>query len=95
MAAYVIANVDVHDTAGYESYKQEVPATIAKYGGKYLARGGRVEVLEGENWPKRLVILEFPSLERAKEWLHSPEYAPARKRRQETATSSLVVIEGL
>jgi uncharacterized protein (DUF1330 family) len=68
---------------------------VAAYGGKYLARGGRTEVLEG-NWvPKRLVILEFESVEKAVTWLESPEYQPARQVRHRTATTNMVVIEGV
>ena len=69
MAAYVIADIEVIDSAGFAQYQQKVPATIAAYGGRYLVRGGAAEVLEGSWSPKRCVVLEFPSMERAKEWL--------------------------
>jgi uncharacterized protein (DUF1330 family) len=95
MPAYVVANIDVHDKDGYEEYKKLAPASIAQYGGRYLARGGTCEVLEGEWTPKRLVILEFPTAARAREWWASPEYAPARAIRRKTAEGELVVIEGL
>ncbi len=95
MSAYVIVDINVSDPTGYEEYKKLAPPSIAAYGGKYLARGGKTEVLEG-NWsPNRLVILEFPSFVRAKEWLASPEYGAARALRHEAATSNMVVIEGM
>ena len=68
MAAYVIANVEVTDPAAYEEYRAKVPGTIAAYGGRYLARAGATEVLEGDWTPHRLVILEFPSLAQLKAW---------------------------
>lgn len=94
MSAYVVVDVTVHDPARYDDYKGQAPASIAQYGGRYLARGGRTEVLEGEWTPGRLVILEFPTLERAKEWLASAEYAPARALRHATAHTNMVAIEG-
>ncbi|MCA1554037.1 MAG: DUF1330 domain-containing protein [Chloroflexi bacterium] len=94
MSAYVIVDVDVQDTEGYARYRDMAPESIAQYGGRYLARGGKTEVLEGEWQPKRLVILQFDSLERAKEWLNSSEYSPARKLRHQYAKSNMVVIEG-
>lgn len=95
MLAYVIANIEVLDAEGYEEYRRGVPATITAYGGRYLARGGATEVLEG-NWsPKRCVLLEFPSLDRFKAWWDSPEYRPLRAVRERTTRSSLVVTEGL
>jgi uncharacterized protein (DUF1330 family) len=95
MPAYVIADIEVIDPQGYEEYRQRVPATIAAFGGRYLARGGQTEVLEGPWSPKRLVILEFPSFERYRAWWTSPQYAPLRALRERTARSSLVVTEGL
>lgn len=95
MTAFVIVDVTVHDPANYDEYKKLAPASIAQYGGKYIARGGRTETLEGDWTPGRLVILEFPSLEQAKAWVNSPEYAPARAMRHAYATSKMAVIEGL
>ncbi|MGH2606389.1 MAG: DUF1330 domain-containing protein [Anaerolineales bacterium] len=95
MSAYVIVDIDVTDPQGYEAYKQAAPAAVALFGGKYLARGGRTEVLEGEWRPKRIVILGFESVERAREWLDSAEYSPARKQRHATARSNMIVVEGL
>ena len=81
MSAYVIVEIEITDPVGYEEYKKQAGATVEKYGGKYIVRGGKSEVLEG-NWkPKRIVILEFPSIDRAKEWLNSEEYREPRKKR--------------
>lgn len=95
MPAYVMANVEVTDPVRYEDYKRMVPATIAKYGGRFIVRGGHVEALEGDWRPNRLVLLEFPSVERARAWWHSPEYAEARALRQATSTGTLLILEGL
>lgn len=95
MAAYLIADVHVTDPATYEGYRQAVPATIAAYGGRYLARGGRTEVLEGDWEPHRVVILEFPSLARLHEWYGSPDYAPLLALRQASTASTIVITEGL
>lgn len=95
MAGYVIAIVDVTNAEGYQEYSKHVPATIAKYGGRYLVRGGKMEVREGE-WPgPRTVILEFPSLARALEWYDSPEYKPLRPIRQATSTARIAFFEGV
>jgi uncharacterized protein (DUF1330 family) len=95
MAAYVIADVEVTDMAAYEEYRKLVPATIEKYGGKYLARGGATEVKEGSWTPARFVILEFPSMDQARRWYDSPEYAPALAIRKRASRSKLIFAEGL
>lgn len=95
MAVYLIADVEVINNVGYEEYRQKVPATISAYGGRYLARGGATEVLEGTWSPKRCVILEFPSMARFKAWWASPEYQVLRAIRERTTKSNLVVTEGL
>jgi uncharacterized protein (DUF1330 family) len=95
MTAYIIFDIEVTDPVGYEDYKRLASPTLAIYGGKYIARGGNTEVLEGEWIPKRLVILEFENSERAKAWLNSPEYAEARKLRHTYAKSNMVVVDGV
>ena len=95
MTAYVIVDIHVTDPVGYEEYKRLAPAAVELYGGKYIARGGRTEALEGDWLPNRLVILQFDSSEQAKKWLNSPEYKEARKMRHQTVNSNMVVIEGL
>lgn len=94
MPAYVVVNVTVKDPVRYEDYKRMVPASLARYGGKFLVRGGTVQSKEGSWSPKRLVILEFPTLERAQAWYDSPEYAPAKALRQATSSADLVMVEG-
>lgn len=94
MSAYVIVEIEVHDPERYEDYKNLAAATVQAYDGRYVARGGRAALLEGEVAPRRVVVLEFPTYERAVQWWNSPEYAPAKALRQETATSRMVVVEG-
>jgi uncharacterized protein (DUF1330 family) len=94
MPAYVIAHVDVKDPVRYEDYRKRVKPTIDKFGGRFLARGGATEVLEGKWDPKRLVIVEFPSVEHARQWWNSEEYAPVRAMRQAASEGTLVLIEG-
>lgn len=95
MPAYIVVHVDVHDPGRYEIYKAMAPPSIRLYGGRYLTRGGAIEVLEGDWTPKRLVILEFPDMERARAWWHSPEYAEAKALRIATSTSHMLLLEGL
>ena len=95
MTAYVIVDIEVHDPIGYEEYKKLSPAAVALYGGKYIARGGKTETLEGDWSPSRLVILQFESSERAKAWLNSPEYSEVKKMRHATTRSNMIVTEGL
>ncbi len=95
MAAYVILDITVNDPAKYEDYKKLAPPAIEAYGGKYLARGGALEILEGDWQPNRVVILEFQSIEMAKKWINSPEYSDAKTLRHRTATSHAVVVDGL
>ena len=95
MPAYVVVEVDIQDPVRYERYKELTPASIAAYGGRFIVRGGAVDTLEGEWRPSRLVILEFPSAERARAWWSSPEYAEAKTLRQATARSKLILVEGV
>jgi len=95
MPAYVVVQIDVHDPAGFERYKALVPPAIASYGGRSIARGGAAEVLEGSWNPARLVILEFPSMDRARAWWSSAEYAEAKALRQSTASTEMLLVEGL
>ena len=94
MSAYVIAEIEITDPVAYEEYRKQVPAVIAKYGGRYAVRGGKVEPLEGGWSPKRLAVLEFPTLEQALKWYRSPEYAPLLKLRQKASRGRLVLVEG-
>ena len=95
MSAYVISDITVNTPERYEDYKKLAPPAIETYGGKYLARGGRSEKLEG-NWePDRIVILEFESVVTAKKWIDSPEYREARALRRQNASTNMIVVEGL
>ena len=94
MSAYVIVDIEVTNPAGYEEYKKLAPAAVRLYGGKYLDRGGPNETLEGDWHTQRLVILEFENTEKAKDWLNSPEYAPARTLRHKYARSKMIVVDG-
>jgi uncharacterized protein (DUF1330 family) len=96
MAAYLVTEIEITDPAGYEEYRKGVGATLAAYGGRNLVRpGGKMEVLEGEWVPKRLVILEFPSIAQLKAWYGSPEYRPLLEIRLRTAKSKMIMIEGV
>ena len=95
MSAYVIVEIDVHDPIGYEEYKKRASAAVEAHGGKYIVRGGQTEVLEGDWHPKRIVVLEFPSMDRAKEWLNCEEYREPRKMRHATARTNMIVVEGV
>ena len=95
MPAYVIARINVTDPEKYEGYKALSPAAIAAYGGKFLARGGEVSMLEGEPEDRRVVIVEFPSVEQAKIFYDSPEYLEARAARAGAAEGQFMVVEGL
>jgi uncharacterized protein (DUF1330 family) len=95
MTAYVIVDINVTDPVRYEDYKKLAAPTVELYGGKYIARGGKTETLEGDWSPSRLVILQFENLEQAKNWHDSVEYSPAKSLRHETSISKMVVIDGV
>ena len=94
MSAYVIGDIEVTDAAVYEDYRRQVAATVQKYGGRFVVRGGKVEALEGGWSPKRVVLLEFPSMEQAQKWYRSSEYAPLIALRQRASRGKLVLVEG-
>jgi uncharacterized protein (DUF1330 family) len=95
VTAYIIVDIEVRDPEGYEEYKRAAAPTLASYGGRYVVRGGATRVLEGTWTPHRVVVLAFPSVERAFSWWDSPEYRPVRAIRQRTARSSMILVEGL
>jgi uncharacterized protein (DUF1330 family) len=95
MAAYCIVDIDVHDVAGLEQYRKEVPATVTKYGGRFVVRGGKFETLEGAWHPRRLVVLEFPSVEQARKWYDSEEYRPLKAMRLKASSANFVLVEGV
>ena len=94
MPAYFIVDLEVTDPAGFEEYRKLVPDTIQKYGGRYLVRGGAVDTLEGDWRPKRVVVLEFPSLEQARRWYDSEDYRDPKALRFKTARTNLILVEG-
>lgn len=94
MTAYVIVDIEVLDPENYKEYVRLAPETVKLYGGRYIARGGQNETLEGEWQAKRLVILEFESIANAKQWLNSPEYMPVKALRHKYAKTNMVVVEG-
>ena len=95
MSAYIVVDIEIHDFERYEQYKRMVPSSIAIYGGRYLTRGGETDVLEGDWTPRRFVIVEFPSIEQARAWWSSPEYAEAKALRQAIATTRMILTDGL
>lgn len=95
MPAYVVVEIQINDPAIYEEYKRLAPPSIAQHGGRYIVRGGTAETLEGQWAPKRFVMLEFDSVDRAKKWWNSPEYAAAKALRQKCATTQMIVVSGL
>jgi uncharacterized protein (DUF1330 family) len=95
MPAYFIVDIDVTDPTAFEEYRKAVPATVQKYGGKFLVRGGRMEVIEGSWRPKRVVVTEFPSLEQAKRWYDSEEYRALKARRLRTSKGNVILVEGV
>ena len=95
MAVYVIADIEILDSASFEEYRRQVPATITAHGGRYLARGGATEVLEGAWSPKRCIILEFPDMDRFRAWWSSPDYMALRAIRERTTKSNVIITQGL
>ena len=95
MPAYVVSEIDVTDAAQYEEYKKLVPATITQHGGRYLTRGGATTTLEGGWEPPRVVLLEFPTVDAARTWYNSPEYAKARAARAGASVAKIVVVDGI
>ena len=95
MPAYLIVNVEVNNPTRYQEYLRQVTPTVEAYGGRYVVRGGRTEVLEG-NWiPRRIVVIEFSDAARARAWWESAEYASAKKIRQECAKTEMIIAEGM
>ncbi len=95
MVAYVIGEIDVTDAERYRDYAKAVGPVLAKYGAKALARAGELVVFEGAPAGARIVVLEFPSLEEAKRWYHSDDYAGPKAIRQEASKATLFAVEGI
>ncbi|MCW5621836.1 MAG: DUF1330 domain-containing protein [Burkholderiales bacterium] len=95
MPAYLISTIEITDPAGYEEYRKLVAPALQQYGGKFLVRGGKIHHLEGQWQPKRVVVVQFDSVEQAKAFSDAPEYAQAKAIRHRTSTSSVIVVEGI
>jgi uncharacterized protein (DUF1330 family) len=95
MTAYLFADIEVTDPAAYAEYRQAAPAAVAAYGGRYLARGGAVEVLEGDASPQRVALVEFPDMARLKAFYHSPQYQALVAIRNRAARSTFIAVEGV
>ena len=95
MLAYVIADVTVTDPATMDEYRKQVPATVAKYGGRFLVRGGAHQTVEGEWKPTRLVVLEFPTMDAARRWYDSEDYREPKALRLRSGRTNLVMVEGV
>jgi uncharacterized protein (DUF1330 family) len=95
MAAYVIVQIDVHDPATYERYKQLSGPSLVPFGGRFVVRGGEVQTLEGSWSPRRLVVLEFPDAAAVRRWWASEEYAEGKALRQASAHTEMVLVEGV
>lgn len=95
MAAYLIADVEVHDPAEYEKYKVAIPALVRKHGGESLARGGAIEVFEGDWHPSRLVVFRFANMDAIRAFLDDPEYRPWKELRQRVSHGNLVGLDGI
>ncbi len=95
MAAYIIVDVKITDPQRYEDYKKLTPGSLVPFDGKFIVRGGPTETLEGDWNPGRIVVLEFPSAEKAKSWWSSNGYAPAKAIRQAASISRMILVEGI
>ena len=94
-AGYVIAQLKVTNSENYKEYVEKVPEVIKKYGGEYLARGGENQVVEGEDNLPRIVIMKFPSYEKALEWYNSEEYKPIKQIRLDNSEGTNIIIKGV
>ncbi|HEV2572821.1 MAG TPA: DUF1330 domain-containing protein [Beijerinckiaceae bacterium] len=95
MPAYLISDVTAKDAAAFETYRTRAAASIARYGGRYLVRGGPIEALEGQWTPRTIVVVEFPTVDRARLWYRSPEYAQALAVRDEALSRHLILVDGI
>jgi uncharacterized protein (DUF1330 family) len=95
MLAYIISDVTLRDAAAVEIYRRRAAASIVEHGGRYLVRGGAIEVLEGKWTPRAIIIVEFPSMDAARVWYRSPEYASALEVREQALSRNLILVEGL
>jgi len=95
MPAFIIVEITIHNPVEYEDYKKLTPASLKPFDGRFVVRGGKTETLEGDWNPERIVVLEFPNVEKAKQWWNSEGYAPAKALRQRTAHSKMILVPGI
>ena len=95
MSAFVIADIRVKDAEAYDDYKSGVGATVAAFGGRFLARAGRTVALEGDWQPGRVVVIEFPDMARLEAWYRSADYAPLLAIRLAAADGNLIAVDGV
>jgi uncharacterized protein (DUF1330 family) len=95
MPAYVIVDLSIHDRQEILEYQKQTPAIIAAFDGKFIVRGGKTTTLEGDWKPERIVVIEFPTVERANEWWNSEVYAAPKSIRQRVATTKMIIVEGV
>jgi uncharacterized protein (DUF1330 family) len=95
MPAYIIVEVDIKDPVKYEEYKKLTPTSLEPYGGKFIVRGGKAELIEGKKKPNRIVVIEFENSEKAKAWWNSPLYNEAKKIRHATSEARMLLVEGV
>lgn len=94
MPAYVIAEIEITDPERYKDYTAHTPASIARHGGRWVVRGGETQVLEGDWEPGRIVVIEFPSVDAAREWFESDAYQELAAIRREASTARILVVDG-
>jgi uncharacterized protein (DUF1330 family) len=94
MSAYIIADIQVTDPVAYDDYRPLAAASIARFGGRFIVRGGKVDLLEGEPQPERIVVIEFPDADTARRWYQSEEYQTALKIRQAASSGRVLLVEG-
>jgi uncharacterized protein (DUF1330 family) len=94
MPAYFVAELKVTNPAGYEPYRPLAAESVARFGGRFLVRGGKADLIEGEPAPERVVVIEFPNADAARRWYFSPEYQQALKIRQANSSGRLILVEG-
>ena len=95
MAAYVIVDSVITDKPVFDDYLQQVPSIVETHGGKYLARGGAIQVVQGDWTPNRIVVVEFDSTEQAQAWQDSPEYADLKAMLNSSSNTSVIIVEGV
>jgi uncharacterized protein (DUF1330 family) len=95
MSAYVIVEVSIQNRTEYEEYKKLTPGAVAAFNGRFVVRGGQTISLEGDWKPERMVVLEFPTMQKANEWWNSELYNKAKEIRQRAAKTKMIIVEGV